>query len=452
VHGFGSALLDTLASTPVSSATLAAFSTIHLSLALLRKHRGVPGSSLLLIPFFATPVLPWLFPGSLFLGALLVAHLASFAICDRLRVTAAPARRPAAAPVRPASSAPRAVSAAASFIAAPVLAVLQETHDIRTFRVRRPEAFEFRAGQFLSVRIQIDGHTLVRCYTISSSPEARGYIEITVKRQGVVSGILHSAIRPGSTLTIRGPSGRFVYPEDDERPVVLLGGGVGATPLMSMLRHATASDPGRSVIFLLSVRTEQDVLFRDELATIARRHPQVRIVVGITRDCRHPGFYPGRIDEKLIGQTVSDPAHALFYMCGPLPMIASMKEILARLGVPGTQMRAEAFEAATAKAEALQSAPRAPAGAGGRRSFHLALSRSGRATEVAATQTLLEAAEAAGAEIPNSCRGGTCRTCVTRLVRGNVHCESEMLEPQEREEGFVLPCVSFARSDCEIEA
>ena len=117
----------------------------------------------------------------------------------------------------------------------PVLAVADETPDIKTFRMARPEGWDFTAGQFLTVCIQADGKSVKRAYSISSAPHASGYFEISVKRQGLVSGMLHATVRPGTVLTIRRPAGQFVYPIGDERPIVLLAGGVGITPLMSGL-------------------------------------------------------------------------------------------------------------------------------------------------------------------------------------------------------------------------
>jgi ferredoxin-NADP reductase len=120
----------------------------------------------------------------------------------------------------------------------------------------RPDGFSFKAGQFLSVRFSIDGKAVSRCYSVSSAPESTGYLEISVTRQGLVSGMLHATVRPGSLLDVIHPAGAFVYPADDHRPITLIAGGVGITPLMSMLRHAVQADPTRPMTLLYSVRTE----------------------------------------------------------------------------------------------------------------------------------------------------------------------------------------------------
>ena len=446
------------------SSVLAAVTTLHLALGLIRRHRAQNRARGIL--FLAISVLfaatAWIFPSLRDLGIAAGAHLVWFGVSGFLGGARVP--RPAAAP-RPGAATTRSIASGApaprsapAFAPAAVLAVFDETPEIRTFRVARPEGFEFRPGQFLTVRVQIDGKAVTRCYSISSAPSARGYLEISVRRQGVVSQMLHATLRPGSTLAVRGPAGAFVYPEADERPLVLISGGVGCTPLISMLRHAIGGDPTRPVVFLFSAKTEADIAFRHELALIARRHPQVRVVVALTRATASPQFYAGRIDEKLIRQVVPDPIQSLFYVCGPSPMIEGTKSILKAMGVPGAQIRSEAFAAAVAASRAdapppPESEPGVPVAAGGARTGapRLRLAVSGSVVTVAKGQTLLEAAEAASVEIPNSCRGGVCGTCRTRVISGEVECEAEALTAEDREQGYVFPCVAFAKGDCVLD-
>jgi ferredoxin-NADP reductase len=142
------------------------------------------------------------------------------------------------------------------FVQVPVLAVFDETADIRTIRMARPDGFEFSAGQFIAVRVRVDGKDCSRCYSVSSAPDVRGYFEISVKRQGLVSNALHVVARPGALMSVRSPNGAFKYPSGDDRPMVLVAGGVGITPLISMLRQAIHTEPSRPVTLLYSARTE----------------------------------------------------------------------------------------------------------------------------------------------------------------------------------------------------
>ena len=473
---------------------LAFITTVHAAMVVLRIQRSAPGFPWAVLPSVGFTVATWLFPSPVGLAAALGTHLLWFVACEKLMpmpqvaTAAAPAARPAAGPAsgsRPGAtaarppaaaraSAPAAKPAAAApvrpkdFVAAPVLAVLDETPTIRTYRIARPEGFSFEAGQFLTVRVQVDGKPHVRCYSISSAPETTGYLELSVKRQGLVSGMLHSVVRPGSNLMVKPPAGRFVYPASDDRPIVLVAGGVGITPLVSMLRHAVAADPTRPVTLLYSVRAENEVAFQDELALILRRHKQVRVAMTVSGATRSR-WRVGRIDQAMLEEHVPDAMqHSLFMMCGPLDMISGVRHTLEQLGVPPPQIRSEVFQAAAAigarpsPAEALPALELEPSpeseseseseSAAASGTPHLVLVKSNRETDVAPSQTLLEAAECAGAEIPSMCRMGVCGACRTRVVDGDVQCTSDALDDGDREAGYVLPCVSWAKSDCALEA
>jgi ferredoxin-NADP reductase len=447
------ALADHLG-TPV----LALITTAHLSALLLILHRGPGGLRgwSLVVPSLAFSASPWLLPTPAGVAAGLALHLGWLVACSRLNGEAAPAR---SAPARPAAAAAPAPSVAAPargrapssrFVQVPVIGVFPETDDITTFRMARPEGFDFAAGQFTSLRVNIDGKPVIRCYSISSAPEATGYLEISVKRQGLMSGTLHATVRPGSLLSVMPPSGGFAYPAGDDRPLALIAGGVGITPLVSMLRHAIQAEPTRPVTLLYSVHTHRDVAFRDELRWIARRHPQARVVITATRGPHDAGMLSGRIDRRMIEGHVADLANTVFMICGPGPMIEAMAATLAELGVPPGQVRSEAFEAAVAST--VEPPAGSEAGADAARSFALRLVDRDATVEVADRSTLLDACEAAGIDLPSACRAGVCGTCKARLVDGRVRCDSDLLSDDERAAGYILPCVSWPESDCAMEA
>jgi ferredoxin-NADP reductase len=443
---------------PISTAVLAFITIIHLALVALRAHRSSGGAfSLLTLVSLLFSASPWLMPGLGGMALGLAAHAAWFAACEQL-APAAPsspsaALRPSGAPLAP-TRRPSSVTALArrppQFVQTPVMAVFNETPDTRTYRMARPDGFEFKAGQFLTLRVRADGRDHVRCYSISSSPDARGHLEVTVKRHGLVSGTLHATVRPGSLLSVRAPAGAFVYPAGDERPLVLIAGGVGITPLMSMLRHALDSEPTRPVVLLYSVRTPEDIIFGDEIAWLNQRHAQFRAVMAVTAGPAREGQFPGRINEDLIRATVPDLAHSICQLCGPAQMIADVTALLVSLGVPRSQIHNEVFEAAVA-ASAGQSS-RAPASPVVGSAYEMQFTRSGVAATVSPEQTVLEASEGCGAEIPSLCRAGVCGTCRTKVLKGDVECASQILDEGDRQEGFILACVSHARSDCHVDA
>lgn len=414
-------------------------------MAILRRHRAAGRSlaSPLVLPSFLCAMAPWVWSSATGLIAVLVAHAAWLVACELI----APAKRMTrvvtpAPPTHPTSPPP-------AFVTTTVLAVLDETDDVRTFRLARPAGLEFAAGQFLAIRTLIDGKPHVRCYSISSAPHVRGYLEISVRRQGLVSGTLHATVRAGSTLSINRPAGQFVYPQHDDRPLVLIAGGIGITPLLSMLRHATATDPLRPITLLYSARTENDVAFRRELALIAERHPHVRIAVTLTRATADTRLRTGRIDADLMRQYVSAPSHTIFCLCGPAPMLDEIRALLLALGVGPDQIRYEQFELAVAASQ-LQSAPPAERPQAGTVTVRFA--SSGRSVSAPSSRTLLETAEAEGIAIATSCRSGVCQSCRTRLSAGHADCRSDVLDPADRAAGFILPCVTWPADDCVLEA
>ncbi|MFI5181069.1 MAG: 2Fe-2S iron-sulfur cluster-binding protein [Thermoanaerobaculia bacterium] len=409
---------------PAPSAVVAAASTVNVALALLRRHRSWPRRfSPYAIPGFLFAVVTWIFPSPVGLGSLLVAHLVWFAACEKAF--------PAPAPLKP------------GWFETKVIGIVDQTSDIRTFRLRRLKGFDFKPGQFLAVQIPVGGTPFVRCYSICSAPESKRVLEISVKKQGLVSGALHETLRPGSWIQVRKPAGPFVYPADDPRPMVLLAGGVGITPLLSMLRHAAVAEPGRRATLVVSVKTEDDVPFREELRSFDRHHRNAHVVIAVTRGCPKPGLHTGRVDGDLLRRITGDPTSAIYCICGPSPMIDGMKSLLASLGVPAGQVRAEAFEAAVASVST-------PLGA--KEPVNLTLTKTGQTLRVRPGRTVLEAAEMGGAEIPSSCRAGVCRSCRTKVVSGVVECEAPALDVQDRDGGYTYPCVAWAKTHCAIEA
>jgi ferredoxin-NADP reductase len=441
--------------------TLALLSSAHVALAVLRQHRSRPGvvRIALVAISYAFAASPWAAPSVAIAAATLLAHALWLIATDRLAMAAPRARPATLTPGGPAPNGRAAPPVAAPAPAAPargfepvsVLAVIEEAPDIRTFRLARPDGFGFRAGQFLPVRLRVNGAEQVRCYSISSAPYVRGYLEISVRSQGMVSSALHATLAPGSTLHVRTAAGVFVYPANDDRPLVLLAGGIGVTPLRSMALEALAVDPGRPVVLVQSARRADALAFADEFRLLARRHRNFRWVTAVTGPTAGSDHYPGRIDEPLLRLAAPAIAGSVVCICGPGAMIDELGGTLLGMGVPADQVRYERFEAAIAAAgaKAVAEAPSGPADDSGR---VITFSRSGRTHPAGRRETLLDAAEQTGIEIPSLCRAGVCGTCRTRVLDGDVRCESSTLDADEAASGYVLACVSHPVTDCTVDA
>jgi ferredoxin-NADP reductase len=228
-------------------------------------------------------------------------------------------------------------------------AVTDETHDVRSFHFTsaQPNRFSFAAGQFLTFELPIGGQTVYRCYTISSPPSRSGTISITVKRvaRGPVSNWLHDRVRPGTRLRATGPSGDFVLPPDGDEKLLLLSAGSGVTPLMSMARMLFDHAQDRDVVFIHSARSPADIVFREELALLARRLPRLRVAHIVEGKADEPGWpgLLGRLDGRILDLLVPDMRTRDVYCCGPAPYMANVRALLDQAGCDKARYHQESF-------------------------------------------------------------------------------------------------------------
>lgn len=309
----------------------------------------------------------------------------------------------------------------------------------------------FLPGQFLTVKVSVpDGQSgssrmVSRCYSLSNQPGEPHY-RISVKRVpgGVVSNHLHEQIREGAILEVMAPSGRFV-PEPGSAPTVLIAGGIGITPLLSMVQTRLASDPQSELWLFYGVRDAKERAFHDILRDLSRRHPGFRYLAchsrpqaGQDEDCDHVG----RVDITLLRLTLAlRPYH--FYICGPTAMMDGLLPALEAWGVTRSQIHTENFGPSMGR-EALPEATTPPSPT--KRGMLVAFRLSGKKVLWDdSAPTLLDFAENQGIEPPYGCRSGACGACQTGVTQGEV----EYLENPDYtpDPGTCLLCVTRPRSD-----
>ena len=339
-----------------------------------------------------------------------------------------------------------------------VVQIVRETPTVQTFRLADPGSdrlpFDFLPGQFLQVEVTPEAEkTARRSYTIASSPTQRAYVELTVKReeQGAVSKYLHDKLAVGDLLKLSGPFGEFTFTGTDAESIVLIAGGVGITPMMSVLRYLTdIAWPGQ-IFFLYGARSTEEFVFRDELERLERRSPNLHVMAAMQRSAGTVWLGPeGPITKDLLSSAVPDITKRRVHLCGPPGMMAAMREQLAELGVPEAQLHTEAFGPASLPTDATEIAVKeAPATAAAKRTGSkpavapttVTFSISGVSAPLPSDETVLEAAEEAGVEIPYACRVGECGVCVTKLLAGEVSMAVETgLAPEDKAKGYVLAC------------
>ncbi len=334
-----------------------------------------------------------------------------------------------------------------------VAEISEVAHQVKTFRLVNPAGgeipFQYLPGQFLTLDIEPRGIPTRRSYTIASTPTWRDRIEITVKREehGLVSGWLHDELKPGDSLKLLAPNGTFIFTGDNAPSIVLIGGGVGMTPLMSVARYLTDSQWPGNIHMLLSFRGPGDYLFREEVASLQSRNPNLKVTVTLSNPGEEPWLGPtGRIDKAFLERTIPNPADQRVHLCGPPPMMDAVKAALSDLGVPTSQIKTEAF--GTIKRDPTAVGARTGAVAG-----RIQFQRSQIGAAALEGTTILDAADEADVYIDSACRSGTCGLCRVKLLSGKVHMAVEdALTEDEKTDGYILACQAEVETDVEIDA
>ena len=332
-----------------------------------------------------------------------------------------------------------------------VARVVRETPDAVTLVLEDPEdpagaPFRFAPGQFFTLLVPIGAEVLRRAYSASSDAHDTARVAVTVKRVagGVVPNHLNDVVREGDLLQVLGPSGSFTPPpaEEDGRHLVLVAGGSGITPMMSIARTVLASEPGARITLIYGNRREEDVIFLDALDALARAHaPRFSVRHVLSEPPAGWGGGGGLLEESVVRRELERCGaltDALYFLCGPEPMMTAARKALRARGVAEGRILEERFNMPHLRARS--------AGGAGAGPQVLTIRANGAGTRevyVAPDQTLLEAGLSAGVPMDYSCAMGGCGACKVRLCAGEVEMEEpNCLTAQERAGGYVLACVS----------
>ncbi len=319
----------------------------------------------------------------------------------------------------------------------------------------------FRPGQFLTFELPIPGQSqpVVRCYSLSDGPANEPQYRVSIKKlgappkapegtpPGLSSNFFHDQLNEDDIVEVFAPAGEFYLEQESERPVVLIGGGVGLTPVVSMLNWLVSSGSNREIWFFYGVRNRSEHAMYDHLQEIAKENPNVHTVIAYSQptetcvkgvDYDHKGF----VGVDLM-KSVLETNNYEFYICGPPPMMDMVTKALAEWGVPDEDVRFEAFGPASVKKAGSGEDSKPEAGAP---TFEVEFSRSKIKAQWAKNMgTLLDLAEANGVKARFGCRAGNCGTCSTALKQGDVDYVSK--PGKEPESGSCLTCIAQPTSN-----
>ncbi|MFF0743496.1 2Fe-2S iron-sulfur cluster-binding protein [Streptomyces sp. NPDC004111] len=311
-----------------------------------------------------------------------------------------------------------------------VVEVVRETGDAVSLVL--DARLPYKPGQFLTLRVPGGA---ARCYSLASSPHTGEPMKVTVKRVpgGLGSGWVCDRVTAGDELEVLAPAGTFT-PRDLDRDVVLVAGGSGITPVLSIAKSVLAAGRGRAVL-LYANREQNAVIFRDELWGLAEAHPGRFAVVHWLETLQ------GLPTAQLLGAALAPYAGRDAYLCGPRPLMDAAEAALRAAGAC-TVSREKYFSLAD---DVFGRAPAAAtATAAGAQAAHTArVTLDGESHEVgwAAEVPLLDTLLAAGIDAPYSCREGACSACCCRVVSGEVKMlRNEVLDEEDLAEGYVLAC------------
>ncbi len=327
----------------------------------------------------------------------------------------------------------------------------------------------FLPGQYLTFRLQLPTDrqaTTIRCYSLSDAPNPE-YYRISIKRAppprdptkanlaASVSNFFHDHLAEGDIVDVKAPAGEFILDVAHQTPIVLIGGGVGLTPMLSMLNAIIASGSRREVWFFYGVRNRDEHIMRDRFNEIARDYEYLRINVCYSdpteRCVKGSDYHQGeRVSVDLLKKLLPSNNYN-YYLCGPPPMMVSLFDGLREWGVPEADIHSEAFGPATVKKLPVSSDAAAAVAAAAKSGITVTFAKTGKTLgwDINAS-SLLDFAEINGVAIACGCRAGSCGTCITAVKGGEVQ---YLREPGNKPEaGSCFTCISVPRSDLVLDA
>jgi len=322
-----------------------------------------------------------------------------------------------------------------------------------------------KAGQFLPIEIQPPGADapIKRTYTISNAPNG-SYYRLSIKREpapqpdlppGLSSNYFHDYVAPGTTIHAMSPRGQFTLDESSTRPIVLISGGVGITPMISILEQLASASAGcgcsRKIWFVHGAINSRVQAFSQQLRDMAKDLPclnlHIRYSAPTDEDVKGENYdSTGYVDIDLLKSLLPFDDYE-FYFCGPSPFMESLYDGLKSTGVDDQRIHYEFFgPGTTLKKESASEAVNLAKELGTRAPVTVTFARSGvEATWEPSKGTLLDLAESEGLQPAYSCRSGICQTCTTKVVSGDVdYLEPPMTSPGERQ---ALICSAYPRSE-----
>jgi ring-1,2-phenylacetyl-CoA epoxidase subunit PaaE len=317
------------------------------------------------------------------------------------------------------------------------------------------EQFQYKQGQYITLRSFIDNAEIRRSYSLCSSPlEQEWRVAIKKTPGGLFSTFANEHLQTGDVLEVMPPEGRFFteLQATQGKQYVTIAAGSGITPVISIIKTILLTEPHSTVTLVYGNRNRHSIIFREELEALKNKYMhRFRLIHVLSREITDANINTGRIDNnkcnELFTRMLTTKADE-FFICGPEDMTLCVRDFLLEKGVDRKRVHIELFtaskptkEKAPLQQQTNQDEPESKISIKlDGTTFHFDLAYDG--------ENILDAALHHGADLPFSCKGGVCCTCRARLVEGEIEMEvNYALEPEEVEQGFILTCQAHPRSE-----
>lgn len=339
-----------------------------------------------------------------------------------------------------------------------VIEVKKETNDSTSVSFDVPHqlynTFNYKPGQYLTLKFLLNGEEVRRSYSLCSSPVIEEPLRVGVKRvkNGLVSNHINDNIKAGGIIEVMPPDGRFFadVEKDNYKTYYLFSAGSGITPILSILRTVLLTEERSYVHMIYGNRSQDSIMFSAELEQLQKDYADRFILVqtlsrpksnwsDLWKTSKEQSFRKGRVDIEAVEWFINEYSpyaqNAEYYICGPGTMIENTKKALKNIDVPNERIFIESFGGSDSKdtTEAFENAK-------------LTASLDGETFQVTISKgkTILRTLIDAGQEPPYSCEGGVCSTCMCKLTSGKIHMKNNLaLSDKEVEQGYILTCQSI---------
>ncbi|MFI1772661.1 2Fe-2S iron-sulfur cluster-binding protein [Thalassobellus citreus] len=324
--------------------------------------------------------------------------------------------------------------------------IKRETNKAISITFNLPEnlkdTFAFKAGQYITLKTEIDGHEVRRDYSLCSSPKS-GDLKVAVKEvtDGTFSSYANNSLKVGDVLEVALPKGRFVFTPNDSKTknIAAFTAGSGITPVLSIIKCALEEEVNSKVILVYGNKTTEDTMFLNEILELQHQYKDRFSVQFVFSQKDEDNAIFGRIEKSTVNYVVKNEYKHIevdaFYLCGPEAMIHTVKDVLTDHGIDEERIHFELFKAAK-PAEVEEEITTT-----GNTKITITVDDETTTFEMAQKQTILEAALDEDIDAPYSCQGGICSSCLARITEGEATMrQNNILTENEVAEGLILTC------------